>query len=81
MSHDSFKVSIIWNFYDFVNSCLWKFWWNPLCSYIWLLTVILVQAAQEEIVLGNYAMHMNEIMAPEDGDHDQQNMFSEIWMT
>ena len=31
-----------------------------------------------EIVLGNYARHMNEIMAPEDGEHDFQNMLSEI---
>ena len=74
------RVWKISNFYDLLNSCLWNFCWNPLCSYIWLLTHILAQPAQK-IVLGNYAMHTNEIMAPEDGEHDLQNMFSEIWIT
>ena len=39
---------------------------------------ILADAAQEKIVLGNYAMCMNEMLAPEDGEHDHKNMFSEI---
>ena len=31
-----------------------------------------------DIFFGNYARHMNEIMTPEDGEHDLQNIFSEI---
>ena len=31
-----------------------------------------------EVVLVNYAMHMNEIMASEDGEHALQNMSEEI---
>jgi hypothetical protein len=45
---------------------------------IWLLTHGLVQAVQGKIVLGkNYVTDVHEVMAPEDGKHDLQNMFSE----
>ena len=50
-----------------------------LCSYIWLLKHSLAHAAQEKIVPGVYAMDINEIMAPEDGEHDLYNMFSRMF--
>jgi hypothetical protein len=38
------------------------------------LTHGLVQGVQEKIVLGIYAMYINEIMPSEDGNHDVQNI-------
>jgi hypothetical protein len=39
----------------------------------------LAQAVQDKIVPGVYAMDINEIMAPEDGEHDLYNMFSRMF--
>jgi hypothetical protein len=49
-----------------------------LFSNIWLFTHCLAQVAQEKNVPEVYAMDMNEIVTPEDGENDLHNMFSEM---
>ena len=70
---------MIWNFYDLFNFCHGKkVLMKSIVFIIWLLTHGLVQAVQGKIVLGkNYVTDVHEVMAPEDGKHDLQNMFSE----